>query len=165
MSLFQTFYWSTTLIHCALLHSVCNLKAAQMNMQHSLIWELIIIEFEYTKRNQKHLSCKRWRHSWVTSWFKKFCPGRKNLDDQAKSGRPEAILQAIEANLVRNTWRVSDELLTVQCGSSPSWPQQKYPELPNCASPYQDIAKYLTHSCTLFVYQQKYQRLTLYWKY
>ena len=30
------------LICCALLHSVCDLKAAQMNVQCSLIWELIL---------------------------------------------------------------------------------------------------------------------------
>ena len=27
-------------------------------------------------------------HSTVTSWSKKFCSGCKNLDDQARSGRP-----------------------------------------------------------------------------
>ena len=48
----------------------------------------------------------------------------KNLNDQARSSRPEtvdseAMLQETEANLASSTWRVSGEL-TVQCGSSPS---------------------------------------------
>ena len=34
------------LIRCALLYSVCNLKAAQMNMQRSLIREFMLYEFE-----------------------------------------------------------------------------------------------------------------------
>ena len=39
----------------------------------------------------------------VTRWFKKFCSGSKNFDDQAKSSSPktEAVLQAIEENPVR----------------------------------------------------------------
>ena len=35
-----------TLTHCALFHSVCDLKVALMNMQRSLIWELMLYEFE-----------------------------------------------------------------------------------------------------------------------
>ena len=34
------------LIHDALLHSVCDLKAAKINMQHSLISELILYKFK-----------------------------------------------------------------------------------------------------------------------
>ena len=32
--------------HWALLHSVYDLKARQMDIQHSLIWEFILFEFE-----------------------------------------------------------------------------------------------------------------------
>ena len=32
--------------HCTLLHSLCNLKAAQMSVQHSLICELMLYRFE-----------------------------------------------------------------------------------------------------------------------
>ena len=31
---------------CALLHSMCDLKATQMNDQHNLIWELILYELK-----------------------------------------------------------------------------------------------------------------------
>ena len=53
-------------------------------------------------------------HSIVTRWSKKFCSGCKNLNDQAKSGRPktmdsEIMLQAIEANPVSSTHRVPSE--------------------------------------------------------
>ena len=34
------------LIHYTLLHSVCDLKVAQMNVQCSLIWELMFCQFE-----------------------------------------------------------------------------------------------------------------------
>ena len=39
-------------------------------------------------------------HSTVTRWFKKFCLGHQDLDDQAGSGRPKtenfkAVLQTI----------------------------------------------------------------------
>ena len=34
------------LLHCALLHSVDDVKAAQMNMQHSLIQEYMLYEIE-----------------------------------------------------------------------------------------------------------------------
>ena len=51
-------------------------------------------------------------YSTVTKWFKKFCLGCKNLDNQARSGRPKNInskvmLQAIKVNKVNNTQRVS----------------------------------------------------------
>ena len=47
-------------------------------------------------------------HSPVTRWLKKFCPGCKNLDDQARLCRPKtvdskSVLQTIAANLVNNT--------------------------------------------------------------
>ena len=57
------------LIHCALLHSVQDLKAAQTNMQYNSL-----------------------RIRWGTVWlqysnqFKKFCSGYKNVDNHARSG-------------------------------------------------------------------------------
>ena len=43
-------------------------------------------------------------HSRVTGWFKKFCSGYKNHNNQVRSGRPRSVdskvmFQAIEANL------------------------------------------------------------------
>ena len=54
-------------------------------------------------------------HNTVSRCFKKFCLGYKNLDDQARSGRPKTIdskivLQTIEANSISCTWSVSGEL-------------------------------------------------------
>ena len=51
----------------------------------------------------------------VTRWFKKFCLGCKNCNDQARLGRPktmnsEDLLQAIEVNPVSSTWRGSGGL-------------------------------------------------------
>ena len=48
---------------CVLLHSMCYLKAAQINVQHSLIWEFMLSKFEY-RSNQKHLLYERWRYNW-----------------------------------------------------------------------------------------------------
>ena len=58
-------------------------------------------------------------HSTVARWFKKFYSGCKNLDYQAKLGRPKIVdseigLQAIEANPMSSTWRVSGKLGTSQ---------------------------------------------------
>ena len=75
-------------------------------------------EFQTVEATKNICSMKREGavdYSIVTRWFKKFCTGGKNLDDQAKSDRPkivdsEAILQTIEANPVSSTRRVSGEL-------------------------------------------------------
>ena len=92
-----------------------------MNVQHSLIREFMLYEFklgcnfiEVTKNISAKVKVTV-DHCLVTRWFKKFCLVCKNLDDQAKSGRPktvdsEAVLQPIEANLVSSTQRVSSEL-------------------------------------------------------
>ena len=52
----------------ALLRSICDLKAAQMNMQHSLIWEIMCFELELnhcTMEATTNICCvKKWKHSW-----------------------------------------------------------------------------------------------------
>ena len=60
-------------------------------------------------------------YSTVTKYFKRFCLGGKNLDDQARSCRPkivdsEVMLQAIEANPASSTQRVSGKLSISQSG-------------------------------------------------
>ena len=99
-----------SLAWCAYLHSVCDLKASQMNVKQVRTWLL-----------------KR-----VRSVF-------KNLDNQAKLGRPKtvdskAVFQAIEASPAIKYWESIwwASYLTVQRGSSTSRPS----ELPNCASHY-----------------------------
>ena len=54
------------------------------------------------------------------------------------------MLQTIKANPASNTQRISDELSISQCGLSSSQLWQKHPEMRNCASFYQNIAKLLT---------------------
>ena len=102
---------------CALLNSVCNLKGAQINIQCNLIQELMLYKFKLVHNATeatKNICCAKGKgavdHSSVTRGFKKFRLGCKNLDDQARLDRPKAVLQAIEANLVSSTWRVSGEL-------------------------------------------------------
>ena len=73
-----------------LLHSVFDLKATEINVQHSLIQKLML-----RNRPQYHRN--------------------KNLNDQVKSGMleivdPKAVLQAIETNLASSNQRVPGEL-------------------------------------------------------
>ena len=50
-------------------------------------------------------------YSTVTRWFKKFCLGCKNLDNQAWSDRPKSIdSKALLKTIENSTWRVSGEL-------------------------------------------------------
>ena len=61
-------------------------------------------------KGESAVDCNR-----VTRWLKKFCLGCNKLDNQTKLGRPkfgdsEAVLQAIEANPVSSTQRISGNL-------------------------------------------------------
>ena len=109
------------LTRCALLHSVCDLKAIQMNVQRSQNRELILYDFDLddnATEATKNIGCTKGEgtidDSRVTKWFKKFRSGCKNLDDQAMSGRTKTV--AFEAVLssqrksVSGTERVSGEL-------------------------------------------------------
>ena len=101
---------------------MCDLKAAQMNVQHSLIRKLMLYEFEpghNATEATKNICFAKGEgavdHNTVTRWFKKFRSGCKNLDDQARSGMPKnmsskAVLQAIEANWASSTRRVSGKM-------------------------------------------------------
>ena len=105
----------------ALLHSImCDLKAAQMNVQHSLIWELYVLKLSHNAMKAiKNICCAKGEgtvnHNAITRWFKKFCLVCKNLDGQAKLGRPktrdsEAVLQAMELNLVSSIQSIANKL-------------------------------------------------------
>ena len=80
---------------------------------------------------ESNLLCQRWK------------PSCKNFNDKARSGWPknmnsEAVLQAKVANPASSTWKVSGKLSNlVKCGSSPSQPWQKHPEVLN----YQNITE------------------------
>ena len=112
-----------TLTRYALLHFVCGLKIKQMNMQCSLIRELMVYEFEVGHKSTEATKNICWAkvesaildHSTVTKWFKKLRWVHKNLDYQAKLGRPktidsEAMLKAKEVNLESTIRRVSVKL-------------------------------------------------------
>ena len=48
------------LTHCALLHSICDLKVALINVQHCLIWELLIYDLKLghnVMEITKNISC------------------------------------------------------------------------------------------------------------
>ena len=94
-------------MHC---FSLYDFKASQMNIQHCLIWEFMLFEFEMycnAAVATKKICCVKGEglvdYSTVTRWFKKFNSGCKNLNNQAKQGRSKAIdskfmFRAIEAN-------------------------------------------------------------------
>ena len=115
------------LTHCAILNSVCDLKTAQMNMQRGIIRKLMAYEFklshsvmEATRNISYAKSESAIDHSTVTRWFVKFHSGCKNFDYQVRSGWPktldfEAVLQAIEVNLICSTQRVSISQSRVVC--------------------------------------------------
>ena len=78
----------------ALFHFFCNLKALQMNMQFSLIWEFKLYKFELgsnTIEVTKNICCTKGEqtndYNTVSRWLKRFCLGYKDFDDQTRSGR------------------------------------------------------------------------------
>ena len=126
------------------------------HMQHNLIWELILYEFE-----QNHNAAEATKnicvkgesavdHSTITIGLKKFCLGWKYLDHQERSVRPktvdsETILQERSKSMEKYSENIRwAQYLTVHCVSSPSWPQQKDPVQLKCVLCYQNIAKLLT---------------------
>ena len=67
----------------------------------------------------------------VTRWFKKFCSGCKNLDNQVRTDRFKSMNSKVmvqEANMVGSSQTF---YFTIQWASLPSQSQQKHPELQN----------------------------------
>ena len=69
-----------------------------MNVQHSLIRQFMIYEFEASHRAveaNKNIYCVKGEraidHNTVTKWLKKFCSVCKHLDKQAMSGMPKTM--------------------------------------------------------------------------
>ena len=111
------------LTHYSELYSACDLKASQLNVQHTLIHELMPYKFKLchnAAEATKNISCAKSEcevdHSTVTRWFKKFSSGCKNLNMQARSCRSKTVdskatLQAIEACSTCRLWgRLDDKL-------------------------------------------------------
>ena len=94
------------LTRCALLHSECDFKVTKLNVQHSLIQELMLHEFEHSAEVIKNIYCtKKMKTQWIKEhkWLKKFPSYNKNLDNQTRSSGSklvdfEVMLQAREAN-------------------------------------------------------------------
>ena len=93
---------------------MCDLKAAEMKVQNSLIQELLLYKFKLghnaTEAN-KNIYCAKEEdtvdHGTVTKLLKKFCLGCKTLKDQAISGKSKimvskAILPARESKLLNS---------------------------------------------------------------
>ena len=92
--------------------------------RRNIIQQLMIYEFELkhnTTEANKTICCAKDEgavdSSTVTRWLKKFRSGCKNLYDLTRPGRPktensEPVLQAIEANPMSSSRRVSGELGT-----------------------------------------------------
>ena len=145
------------LTHSTLLHSLYDLKAESMNVPSSLMWALMIYEFElgYKAAEAVKNMCDMKGegtidHITESRWLKKFKLGCKNLNDLVKSDRfkildSEAIF-LVEVNPVSCTRRVSGDLcFSVHCDSSLLRFLQKHPKQPYFASCCQNIAKRLHH--------------------
>ena len=89
------------------------------------IWQLLIYKFKLEHNPAEATKNICWAKSEgaidnsTVRWFKKFCLGCKNFDDQAMAGRSKtrkskAALQAIETNLQSSTLRVSGNLSILQ---------------------------------------------------
>ena len=96
-----------------------NLESPEMNVQHSLIRELMHYEFELSwnavEATKKHYTKKSLDHSTVSRLFKKSSIDCKNLDDKARSCRlmtvnSTTIVIAIEPGRPSCTRRVSEKL-------------------------------------------------------
>ena len=86
------------LTHSALLHSVCDLKAAQMNVQRGQIQEFILYEFKLdhnsAEANKTFIVQKvktQFDHGILVSLFKKSLSVCKNFDNQARSNRTKTM--------------------------------------------------------------------------
>ena len=120
---------------CALLHSVCYLKVELMNVQRSLIREIIHkdLKLGYNVREATHCFVKDERavdYGMIIRWFEKFRKGCKRLDDMKKSGKakkrgfrgrdPRGKSVVNHSERIRRTQPVK-----LLCGSSPSLTWQK----------------------------------------
>ena len=84
---YVTYQNSSSQERCQLLYiaSLFDLKTAQMNVLHSLIWEFMHYEFElgYNKAEAtKNICCVKGLHLSHNRWFKKFFSGCKNLNNK-----------------------------------------------------------------------------------
>ena len=100
---------------------MCDFKSHTDEREKSLIWELRLYKFNLDHNAAdaiKNICCEKGEGAVDYSTVSRLL---KNLNDQARSDKSEAMLQAIVADLASSTWRVTEELkISVYCGSSPS---------------------------------------------
>ena len=96
---------------CALVLSMCESKATQMNVQHSLIHELILYKFKLGYNSAEVTKNICWvkgesavENGIVIRWFKKFHSDHKNLNDQARLDRPKTMDSKAMFKLWRQIW-------------------------------------------------------------
>ena len=76
---------------CALLHSMCDLKATQVTVQYSLIGNLCFMSSKWAKNICFTKGEDTVDHNTVTRWLKKFGSDYRNLNNQARSGRAKTV--------------------------------------------------------------------------
>ena len=95
---------------------MCDLKAAQMNVQHNLIQKFILHEFElthYAMEATKNICCvksERWKDNWlqysnqiVQKMSLRLQEMQQTRSDRLKTIDSEVMFQAIETNLMNCT--------------------------------------------------------------
>ena len=119
----------SALTRWALLHSMCDLKAAQMHVKPRLIRKPMFYEFDLehnTSEATKNICRANGEgaidHSIVIRWLKKSSWGFKYIDDQARSGwlkavDPRPCTKPSRENPTSSSWRVSGEF-SIQSVSS-----------------------------------------------
>ena len=152
-----------------------NLKAAQMNEQYNLIWELLLYQLKLEHNNTeatKNIYCAKGEgtvdHNTVTRQLKKLCLGNKNLEDQARLDRPKTMdsktdFQAIDTNLQvtlrenQASWASHSWVWFITLPTS----AKAFRAVKLCLMYYQNITKLLTH---LSIYEKENDSLeNLFW--
>ena len=99
-----------TLKHTTLLHSVCDLKGTDVNVQCSLVWGFMVYKFKLSHNiteATKDISWAKSEREVDHRWLKKFCLGYKTLHAVTESGQPKTmdskdVLKAIKENPMRS---------------------------------------------------------------
>ena len=126
------------------------MKAAHINMQHNLTQELILYKFELdhnAAEATKNIRCAKREgtvdHITITRWFKKFYLSCKKDRANSSRGEKKILIQTPCSKPGRQIVLSirQAKYITVQCGWSPSGPQQNHLKWPHCASHYQNTAK------------------------
>ena len=96
---------------CALVYSMCDLKAVQMNMQCNLIRESMLEEFELRQKNQKHLCVVFWPFDPAKNAIPRWCTGR----------RWHILMAVMRGNRVGGNWLMKWDELNNSHGTLIDW--------------------------------------------